>query len=87
MASGVKFSTRLEISDLNYPEIHVHIAHNSHFHGLDHCSLVTASEVRSDLRIELSDLNYLCWHVCLPSIIQECSMEDTNYNSLTSVFF
>ena len=34
MASKVKFDFRFEICDLNYPNIHVHIESNSHFHGL-----------------------------------------------------
>ena len=33
-----------------------------------HCSLQTASEVKSDLRFEISDLNYLHIHVHLAYI-------------------
>ena len=62
IASEVKFNFRFEISSLNYPGIHVHVASNGHFHGLcGHDGLQTASEVTSGLRIELSDLKYLCY--------------------------
>ena len=70
MASEVKFDFGIELSDLDYPDIHVHIASNEHlnFGGLrGHGDLQTASEVTSDLKIQLSDLNYLCCHVSLAS--------------------
>ena len=34
MASEVKFDLGIELSDLNYPDIHVYIASNEHFGGL-----------------------------------------------------
>ena len=55
---------RFDISKLDYPGIHVHIA----FNGLrGHGGLQTTSEVTSDLKIQLSDLDYLCCHVSLAS--------------------
>ena len=58
------FDLRFEISNLDYPGIHVHIASN----GLrGHGGLQTTSEVTSDLKIQLSDLDYLCSHVSLAS--------------------
>ena len=63
IASEVKFNLGFEISNLNYPGIHVHVAPNSHFGGLGgHGGLQTTSEVTSGLKIKLSDLNYLCCH-------------------------
>ena len=62
------YHLRFEISNLDYPGIHVHIASNSHFDCLlDHGGLQTASEVTFDLGIELSDLNYLGIHVHIAS--------------------
>ena len=59
---------RIELSDLNYPFIHVHIVSNSHLGGLrGYGGLQLASEVTSDLRMELSDLNYLCYHASMAS--------------------
>ena len=53
-----------DISNLDYPGIHVHIASN----GLrGHGGLQTTSEVTSDLKIQLSDLDYLCYHAPLAS--------------------
>ena len=58
--SKVKFDLRFDISNLDYPGIHAHIASNSHFGGLrGHGDLQMTSEVKADLKIELSDLNYL----------------------------
>ena len=34
MAPEVKFDFGIELSDLDYPDIHVHIASNEHFGGL-----------------------------------------------------
>ena len=66
MASEVTFDLRFEISNLNYPGIHMHVAPNSHFGGLrGHGGLKTASEVTSDLKFELSDLNNPCWQAFL----------------------
>ena len=48
MASKFKFDLGIEIRNLNYSGIHVHVASNSHFGGLV-----------SDLKIKLSDLDYL----------------------------
>ena len=45
MASEVRYDLRIELSDLDYPDIHVHIASNIHFCGIrGHCSLQTASK-------------------------------------------
>ena len=58
------YDLRFDISNLDYPGIHVHIA----FKGLrGHGSLQTTSEVTSDLKIQLSDLNNLCYHASLAS--------------------
>ena len=66
MASEVRYDHGIELSELNYPDIHVPVAHNNHFGGLwGHGRLQTASEVISDLRIGLSDLSYPCSHVLL----------------------
>ena len=49
MAPEVKFDFGIELSDLDYPDIHVHIASNEH---------VVASEAMAALRSHLtSDLN------------------------------
>ena len=59
MTSEVNVDLRIELSDLNYPGIHVHVASGGHFGGLwGHGGLQMTSEVKADL-IELSDLNYL----------------------------
>ena len=64
--SLTNFNVRLDISSLNYPDIHVHVASNSNLGGLlGHDGLQMTSEVTSDLKIELSDLDYLCFHVSL----------------------
>ena len=63
MAPEVKFDFGIELSDLDYPDIHVHIASNEHlnFGGLGgYGDLQMALEVTFDLEIQLSDLNYLC---------------------------
>ena len=66
MASEVTIDLRFEISNLNYPGIHMPVAPNSHFGCLrGNGGLKTASEVTSDLKFELSDLNYLCCHAFL----------------------
>ena len=58
------YDLSFEISNLEYPGIHVHIVSN----GLrGHGSLQTTSEVTSDLKIQLSDLDYLCSHASLAS--------------------
>ena len=61
-ASLVKFNPIFEISDLNYPEIHVHIAFRSHFGALPgRCSLrmaSVASDAKFDFIFEISNLNY-----------------------------
>ena len=70
MAPEVQFDFGIELSDLDYPDIHIHIASNKHLnfggHG-GHGNLQTATEVTSDLKIQLSDLDYLCSHVSLAS--------------------
>ena len=58
------YDLRFEISNHNYPGIHVHIASNS---LIGHGGLQTTSEVRSDLKIQLSDLDYICNHAFLAS--------------------
>ena len=62
MASEVKFDLRIEISNLNYHGIYVHVASNYHFGGLwGHGGLKTssmASELKFDLTFEISNLNY-----------------------------
>ena len=46
MASEARSDLGIELSDLNYPYIHVHVAYNRHFGGpYSHCDLQTASEV------------------------------------------
>ena len=59
------YDLRFDISNLDYPGIHVHIASNS-LQG--HGGPQMTSEVTSDLKIQLSDLDYLCYHVSLASI-------------------
>ena len=53
---------KIELSDLNYLGIHVHITSNGHFGGLrGHGGLKTssmASEFKFDLGFEISNLNY-----------------------------
>ena len=34
MASEVRYDHGIELSELNYPDIHVPVAHNNHFGGL-----------------------------------------------------
>ena len=81
MASEFTFDLRFEISNLNYPGIHVHVAPNSHFGGLGgHGSLKTTSEVTSGLKIKLSDLNYLCCHASLAS---KCLYEPNHTGLIT----
>ena len=59
MASEVRFDLKIELSDLNYPEIYVPNASKSHFHELGgHCGLQMTSEVKFNLRFEISDLTY-----------------------------
>ena len=66
MAPNFKFALRIEIRNLNYPGIHVHVAYNSHFGGFSgHGGLQMTSQVKADLKIELSDLSYLCCHASL----------------------
>ena len=57
IASEVRSDLRIELSDLKYPDMYVHIVYDSHFGGLwGHGGLHTASEVNSDFGIKLSDL-------------------------------
>ena len=56
------YELRFEISNLDYPSTHVHIASNS-LQG--HWGLQMTSEVRSDLKIKFSDLDYICSSVYL----------------------
>ena len=58
------YDLRFDISNLDYPGIHVHIASNG---LLANGSLQMTSEVTSDLGIKLCDLDYLCSHVSLAS--------------------
>ena len=62
----VKSGLRFEMSDLNYPHIHVHIAYIAHFGGSE---ATTASEVKSDLRFEISDPNYLLIHLHIVDMV------------------
>ena len=69
LTSEVKFDLRFELSNFDYPGIHVHVAYNCYFVDLGgHGSLQTASEFTNDLGIELSDINYICCHIFLASI-------------------
>ena len=86
MTSEVKFDLIFEISNLDCPGIHVHVASNSHIVDLrGHGSLQTASEVTNGLGIELSGLNNLCSHAFLAS---NCpyglNRKDTNIDPLIS---
>ena len=54
MASKVKFET----SNQKYPDIHVHIASDSHLGGLQ-----MTLEVKTDIKIEMSNLKYHSNHV------------------------
>ena len=56
-ASEAKSGLRFEISDLNYLDIHVHIAYMVPYDGLwGHYSLQTASEVK----FGLNNLHFIC---------------------------
>ena len=69
LTSEVKSDLIFELSNLDYPGIHVHVASNCHFVDLGgHGSVQTASEVTNDLGIELINLNYICCHIFLASI-------------------
>ena len=55
MALDIRSDLRTELSNLNYYDIHVHVAYNGHG------GLQTASEVMMAsmvIKFELSDLNY-----------------------------
>ena len=55
LASDIRSDLRIKLSNLNYPDIHVHVACNGHG-GLQTASeIVMASVV---IKFELSDLNY-----------------------------
>ena len=46
MASEIRSDLGIELSDLSYPDIHVHVAYNNHFGGpWSHGGLQMASEV------------------------------------------
>ena len=78
MTSEVKADLRIELSDLNYPGIHVHVASNSHVGGLwCHDGLQMTSEVKADL-------NYLWCNALLaykgfPEMI-ETQQQTANYD-------
>ena len=80
------FDLRFEISNLDYPGIHVPVASNCHIDDLQgHDSLQPASEVTNDLRIELSDLNYLHSHASRAAKCHHKSnRKDTNLHPLIS---
>ena len=62
----VIFDNKIEVWNLKYPDIHVHITSDCHVGGLwGHCGLQKTSEVKANLKIELSDLNFLCSHASL----------------------
>ena len=90
IASEIIFNLGFEISNLNYPGIHVHVASNGHLHGLcGHDGLQTASEVTSGLGIELSDINYPCSNAYLTSkglheLNQTTTTTEEIYHPLTS---
>ena len=66
MASQAKTDLRIEVCNLKYPDIHVHIAFDGYLGGLrGHCGLQKTSEVKAGLKIEISDLNYLYSHASL----------------------
>ena len=66
MTSEVNADLRIELSDLNYPGTHVHVASGGHCGGLwGHGGLQMTSEDTSEVRFELSDLNYLWSHPSL----------------------
>ena len=74
---------------INYPGIHMHIASESHFHGLWRSSgFQITSEVTSEVRFEFSCLNYLCSHACslackyFPQMI-ETTDNGANYDPFT----
>ena len=63
VALEVEFDLRFDVKVLNYPDIHVHVASNSHFGGLwGRGVLQMTSEVAYDLKFELSGLINLCSH-------------------------
>ena len=66
MALNFKSDLRIEIRNLNYPGIHVHVASDDHFGGLwGHHNLQMILEVKANLKIELGDLNYIWSHASL----------------------
>ena len=66
MTLEVKADLIIEMSNLKYRGIHVHISSDGHLGGLrGHGGLQMTLEVKADLKIELSDLNYLCSHASL----------------------
>ena len=80
MTSEVKFDLIFEISNLDYPGIHVHVASNSHIVDLrGHDSLQTASEVTNGLGIELSGLNNLLGINSKSVNYVKCSRNQTNW--------
>ena len=69
-ASEVASDLKFDISNLNYPGIHVHITYNSHFGGLwGHSGLNMTSEVTSDLKFDFCSLNNQCSSASLASIV------------------
>ena len=69
-ATEVRFDLRFNTSNLNYPDIYVHLTWNSLFSGLwGHSDLHMASEVTSDLEFELSDLKNLGSSASLASFV------------------
>ena len=67
VVTKVKFDLRFEISNLNYPGIHVHVASNGHLHGLwGHDGLQTASitsNILFGIKFEIKNPNYPGIHV------------------------
>ena len=80
MASNLKFDLRIEIRNLNYPGILMHVTSKSHF-GERPLWPSNDPEVKSDLRIELSDLNCLCFHTSLACKGFPEMIETTNNNN------
>ena len=102
MAPEVKFDFGIELSDLDYPDIHVLIASNEHlnFGGLGglrghggQLEAMAASEVTSDLGFELSNLDYPGIHVHIASNGQAASKRPrrshltSKFNSVTSIIY
>ena len=68
MASKFKVDLRIEIRNLNYPRVHVHVASGGHFGGSEAMvALQMTSEVKADLKLNsVTSITYvpmLLWPV------------------------